>query len=105
MLAIATHVIICTLMAYGMIFSKTAVQSYIVLANLVVIFLGLRLFKGCMLTQHEDGTTTRLGVITMVENPEDISLHNFEEVAVGFSIVLQLAKTIALVLHLDQILF
>jgi hypothetical protein len=58
-----------------------------------------------MLTQHEDGTTTRLGVITMVENPEDISLHNFEEVAVGFSVVLQLAKTIALVLHLDQILF
>ena len=41
----------------------------------------------------------------MVENPEDISLHNFEEVAVGFSVVLQLAKTLVLVLHLDQILF
>jgi hypothetical protein len=99
------HVVICACMAYGILFSKTPVQAYIVLANLVVIFLGLRLFKGCMLTEHEDGFTTQIGKEFMLEDPNSVSTHNFEEVAVGFALVLQVIRTTVISLKLHEILF
>uniref|UniRef100_A0A6C0KYY7 Uncharacterized protein n=1 Tax=viral metagenome TaxID=1070528 RepID=A0A6C0KYY7_9ZZZZ len=101
-----SHVLICCFMGYGILFSKTPLQAYIVLANLVVVFLGLRLFKGCMLTQHEEGErTSRIGKVFMLENPDSVSTHNFEEIAVGFGLLLQLARTLLLTLKLDNVVF
>jgi hypothetical protein len=106
LLAQISHILICCFMGYGILFSKTPVQAYIVLANLVVVFLGLRLFKGCMLTQHEEGErTSRIGKVFMLENPDSVSTHNFEEIAVGFGLLLQLARTLLLTLKLDNIVF
>ena len=92
-------------MGYGILFSRTPVQAYIVLANLVVVFLGLRLFKGCMLTQLEDGYTSRIGKVFMLEKSDSVSTHNFEEIAVGFGLLLQLARTLLLILKLDNVVF
>lgn len=106
LLAQISHILICCFMGYGILFSKTPTQAYIVLANLVVVFLGLRLFKGCMLTQHEEGErTSRIGKVFMLENPDSVSTHNFEEVAVGFGLLLQLARTLLLTLKLDNVIF
>ena len=100
-----SHVLICCFMGYGILFSRTPVQAYIVLANLVVVFLGLRLFKGCMLTQLEDGYTSRIGKVFMLEDVDSVSTHNFEEIAVGFGMLLQLARTLLLTLKLDNVIF
>jgi hypothetical protein len=106
LLAQISHILICCFMGYGILFSKTPTQAYIVLANLVVVFLGLRLFKGCMLTQHEEGErTSRIGKVFMLENPDSVSTHNFEEIAVGFGLLLQLARTLLLTLKLDNVVF
>lgn len=100
-----SHVLICCFIGYGILFSRTPIQAYIVLANLVVVFLGLRLFKGCMLTQLEDGYTSRIGKVFMLEDADSVSTHNFEEIAVGFGMLLQLARTLLLTLKLDNVVF
>ena len=100
-----SHVLICCFLGYGILFSRTPIQAYIVLANLVVVFLGLRLFKGCMLTQLEDGYTSRIGKVFMLEDVDSVSTHNFEEIAVGFGMLLQLARTLLLTLKLDNVVF
>ena len=100
-----SHILVCACNAYGMLFSKTPEQAYIVLANLVIIFLGLQLYKGCMLSSHDGGATTKFGQIFILKNPEDVSQYNFEEITVGFSIILQLTRIFFLVFKLDNILF
>lgn len=87
------HIAVCACSAYGILFSRTPLQCFCVLSYLIVIFLGLRLFKGCMLTPMEDGETTRIGMAFMLEDPDAISTHNFEEVSVGFSLLLQIIRT------------
>ena len=105
LLAQLLHIIICIFIGYGLLFSKTPEQAFCVLAVIIVSFLGLRLFKGCCLTQLEDGETTQIGMNFMLEDPTAISTHNFEEVAVGLSLVLQIIRTGLIMLNLDNLLF
>ena len=99
------HVLVCLFIGYGVLFSKTQLQAFIVLVSIVIVFLGLRLFKGCMLTELEGGITTHLGRVFMLEDPDSVSLHNFEEIAVGFSLILQLARALAISLNLHNVVF
>jgi hypothetical protein len=103
--ALLLHILICSSIAYGLLFSKTPEQAFCVLTVIIVVFLGLRLFKGCCLTQLEDGETTKIGMNFMLEDPQSISTHNFEEVAVGMSLVLQIIRTGMIMLNLDNLLF
>ena len=98
------HIIICGSVSFGLLFSKTPEQAFCVLALIIVVFLGLRLFKGCCLTQLE-GETTQIGMNFMLEDPTAISTHNFEEVAVGLCLVLQIIRTGLIMLNLDNLLF
>ena len=41
----------------------------------------------------------------MLEDPKSISTHNFEEVAVGLSLLLQIIRTGLIMLNLDNLLF
>ena len=99
------HIIICSSIGYGVLFSKTPEQCFCVLVVIIIVFLGLRLFKGCMLTEFEDGETTQIGMNFMLEDPKAISTHNFEEVAVGVTLVLQIIRTGLIMLNLDNLLF
>ena len=105
MLAQLAHVIICTALGYGILFSKTETQAFSVLSVLIVVFLGLRLFKGCVLTELENGATSQIGMYFMLEEPNSITTHHFEEVAVGFGLFLQIIRTAAIMLKLDNLLF
>jgi len=96
------HIAVCTFSVYGVLFSQTPLQCFVVLSYLLLIFLGLRLFKGCMLTEMEQGETTRIGMAFMLEDPESISTHNFEEVTVGFSLLLQIIRTGLIMLNLQN---
>ena len=99
------HIIICFFSAYGILFSKTPLQAYIVLCYLVIIFLGLRLFKGCVLSPLEKGVTTDIGRIFILENPESVNIHNFEEITVGFSVLLQIIRTALIMFNLQDLIF
>jgi hypothetical protein len=99
------HVFICFCSAYGVLFSKTPLQAYIVLSYLTVIFLGLRLFKGCMLTPLEDGVTTDIGREFLLEDPSVMTNYHFEEVVVGFSMLLQLIRTGLIIFNLHDVIF
>lgn len=103
MLAQLTHIIICSALGYGILFSKTEAQAFCVLSSLIVVFLGLRLFKGCILTELEGGATTQIGMHFMLEDPASISTHHFEEVAVGFGLFLQIVRTAFIMLKLDDL--
>jgi hypothetical protein len=55
-----------------------------------------------MLTPLEDGETTRIGMAFMLEDPESMSTHNFEEVTVGFTLLLQIIRTGLIMLNLQN---
>ena len=55
-----------------------------------------------MLTPLEGGETTRIGMAFMLEDPESMSTHNFEEVTVGFSVLLQIIRTGLIMLNLEN---
>jgi hypothetical protein len=76
-----------------------------VLCFLVIIFLGLRLFKGCVLSPLEKGVTSDIGRVFMLENHESVSVYNFEEIAVGFSMLLQIIRTALIMLNLQDMIF
>jgi hypothetical protein len=80
-------------------------QAYIVLAAITIVFLGLRLTDGCMLSKFEDGITTDIGREFILEDPNSVSIKNFERVAVGFSLILQLGRVTAISLGLHDIFF
>jgi len=104
LLATLGHVIICTAMACGILFTTNAEQSFAVLANLVVIFIGLRTFKGCMLTQIEESeTTTLIGKYFMLEDPHSVSTYNFELITVGLTMVLAMVRTFVFVFKIPII--
>ena len=105
LIAVIAHIVICVAMVSGMLFCKTPTQAYAVLANLIVIFLGLRLFKGCMLSLLEEDATTGVGKIFILEIPTAVTTHNFEEIIVGFSLILQLIRTFVLVFKLEHAVF
>ena len=67
--------------------------------------MGLRLTDGCILTKIEGGFTTDLGREFMLMDTNSVSIKNFEEVAVGFSLILQLARVLAISLGLHDIIF
>ena len=96
------HIAVCVFSAYGVLFSKTPLQCFGVLSYLIVIFLGIRLFKGCMLTPLEDAETTRIGMEFMLEDPKSMTTHNFEEVTVGFTLLLQIIRTGLIMLNLHD---
>jgi len=100
-----SHILVCFFSAYGVLFSKTPLQAYIVLSYLTVIFLGMRLFKGCMLTPIEDGVTTDIGREFLLEDPSVMSNYHFEEVVVGFSMLLQLIRTALIIFNLHDVFF
>jgi hypothetical protein len=104
LLATLGHVIICSAMACGILFTTNARQSFLVLANLTIIFVGLRTFKGCMLTQNEEKeSTTLIGKYFMLEDPDSVSSYNFEQIAVGLSIVLSAVRTFVFVFKIPII--
>lgn len=65
----------------------------------------MRLTDGCMLTKLEGGITTEIGREFILLDTNSVSLKNFEEVAVGFSLILQLARVLAITLGLHDIIF
>ena len=99
-LSLIIHILVCSFSAYGLLFSKTPLQCFAVLSYLIVIFLGLRLFEGCVLTPLDGGETTQIGMEFMLKDPNSVSLHNFEEITVGFSVLLQIIRTALILLNL-----
>lgn len=58
-----------------------------------------------MLSKFEDGITTDIGREFILEDPNSVSIKNFERVAVGFSLILQLGRVTAISLGLHDIFF
>lgn len=102
------HLLLCLVMAYGVLFSKTLIQAYSVLCCLVVMFLMIRQFKCCILTPMElsgPTQTSRLGRALMVKDSEKVDLTTFEEISVGTVTVLQLIRTLTILIRSPEVLF
>jgi uncharacterized membrane protein len=102
------HAALCLVMAYGVLFSKTPLQALYVLACLLLVFLGIRLFKGCCLTPLENKempNLSQLGKLFIMKEHESISVNQFEEIAVGIVLLLQIIRTATILLRPPEILF
>jgi hypothetical protein len=102
------HAFLCLVMAYGVLFSKTPIQALMVLACLLVVFLGIRLFNGCCLTPYEKSnipSLTEMGRAYITKEVTTISLSQFEEIAVGIIMLLQIIRTATILIRPSELLF
>lgn len=102
------HALLCLLMGYGVLFSKTPEQALSVLACLLVIFCGIRLFDGCILSIYEESPIpklSQLGKAFITKDINKISTSQFEEIAVGLILLLQIIRTATILLRPSEILF
>jgi hypothetical protein len=102
------HGFLCLVMAYGVLFSRNHLQILSVLACLLVVFLGIRLFNGCCLTPYENTnmpSLSQLGMAYIMKDPKSISVSQFEEIAVGITLLLQIIRAGTILLRPPEILF
>jgi hypothetical protein len=104
----AIHALLCLLISDGVLFSRTPIQALSVLACILVVFLGIRLFEGCCLTPLENNFTpnlSQLGRAFITRDINKISISQFEEITVGTVMLLQIIRTATILLRPPEILF
>jgi hypothetical protein len=102
------HIVLTMVMAYGVLFSKTPIQAFSVLMTLVVMFLGIRLTNGCCFTELENKeipSLSTLGRSFLVKDITSVSVPQFEEMAVGICMLLQIIRTITVIIRPPEALF
>ena len=94
------HVLLCATMVIGVLFSRTRIAMGAVLATLVLIFVGIRLFHGCAMDNYEvcDGkpTLADLGKSLIVKDHRQMSTYDFEQSLVGNLLIVHVIKIYAL---------
>jgi hypothetical protein len=90
------HLLLCLIVTYGSLFSRTPFQAYSVLCCLVTMFLMIRKFNCCILTPLENSEltlkTTKIGRSFLIKNFGKISLTEFEEITVGNALLIHIIK-------------
>lgn len=102
------HALLCLVMAYGVLFSRTSKQALWVLACLLLVFLGIRLFNGCCLTPYEISdvpSLSKMGRAYITKDINTVTVSQFEEIAVGIILLLQIIRTATILLRPQELLF
>ena len=103
------HAILCIVMAIGVVFSRTPIAKGAVLGILMLLFIGIRLFRGCAMDSAEvclnKPTLAEIGMATTVKDYQTASIYDFEQAVVGNLLIVHLIKIYVLSLYPVETLF
>ena len=103
------HAVLCVVMVIGVIFSKTPIAKAAVLGTLMLLFIGIRLFRGCAMDSAEvcinKPTLAEIGMATTVKDYKIASIYDFEQAVVGNLLIVHLIKIYVISLYPVETLF
>ena len=103
------HALLCAVMVMGVLFSKTPVSLGAVLAILMLLFIGIRLFGTCIMDFTEECENkpilADIGAAMIVKDHKTMSKYEYEQAVVGSLLVVHLIKIYALSIYPVDTLF
>lgn len=102
MIVLLVQFIVALFFVYGLLFAKTALQSYIVLIGLVLLFLFKRYLQehsGC------SQLTELLKEFCLQKQSQDKEQSQAEELVLGTAVILAIARTAVITLKLHNVVF
>lgn len=103
------HALLCIVMIFGVIFSKTRITQGAVLATLLLLFIGIRIFKTCAMDMLEECTDkpilADIGMATIFEGYSALTKYQYEQAAVGSLLIIHIIKIYALSIYPVDTLF
>jgi len=108
-IATIIHAILCVVMVIGVVFSRTRISQGAVLGTLMLLFTGIRFFRGCAMDVTEvcddKPTLAEMGKAMLLKDYQHASIYDFEQTLVGNLIIVHLIKIFALSIYPLEILF
>jgi len=103
------HALLCAAMVIGVLFSRTRIAKGAILASLMLLFIGIRFFRGCAMDHLEvcdnKPTLADMGMAISVKNYKQASTYDFEQAVVGNLLIIHLIKIYALSIYPFDTLF
>ena len=103
------HALLCIIMVFGVLFSRTRIAQGAVLSILVLLFAGIRLFRGCAMDSYETCENkpilADMGKAMTVKDYKTFGTYEFEQTVVGNLLVIHLIKIYALSIFPWETLF
>jgi len=103
------HALLCSVMVLGVVFSKTRIAQGAVLAILMLLFIGIRLFGTCIMDFTEECENkpilADIGTAMIIKDHKNISKYEYEQAVVGTLLVVHLIKIYALSIYPVDTLF
>lgn len=104
-----THALLCAVMVIGVLFSRTRIAMGAVLGILMLLFIGIRFFRGCAMDNLEvcenKPTLADIGMAISVKDYKQASIYDFEQAVVGNLLIIHLIKIYALSIYPFDTLF
>jgi len=93
------HAFLCIVMVIGVLYANTPVAQGAILATLVLLFIGVRMFGTCIMDDYEvhpnKPILAEMGRQMSLKHPDDVSRYNFEQIVIGNLLVIHLIKIYA----------
>lgn len=103
------HALLCVVMVLGVLFSKTTISKGAVLAILLLLFIGIRLFGTCVMDFAEEcenkPVLADIGAAMIIKDHKNISKYEYEQASVGSLLIVHLIKIYALSIYPVDTLF
>ena len=103
------HAVLCAAMVIGVLFSRTRIAKGAVLGSLMLLFIGIRFFRGCAMDDAEvcenKPTLAEMGMATTIKDYKAASIYDFEQAVVGNLLIIHLIKIYALSIYPVDTLF
>ena len=103
------HALLCVTMVIGVLFSRTRIAKGAVLGTLMLLFIGIRFFRGCAMDDAEvcenKPTLAEMGMATTIKDYKTASIYDFEQAVVGNLLIIHLIKIYALSIYPVDTLF
>jgi hypothetical protein len=94
-----SHMMVSLFVAFGILFTKTPEGAFFVMVLLIVLFLMIRKFNGCVVTHSENPISmTSIGMAFAIKKDTSIQIPEFEEIGVGVCLMLQVIRLLTLLL-------
>ncbi len=105
----ATHALLCATVVIGVLFSRTSIAKGAILGILLLLFIGIRFFRGCAMDEWEvygdKPTLAEIGMATTIKDYKEASVYDFEQAVVGNLLIIHLIKIYALSIYPFDTLF
>jgi hypothetical protein len=103
------HALLCVVIVLGVLFSKTPISKGAILAILMSLFIGIRLFGTCIMDLVEEcenkPVLADIGAAMIIKDHTKISKYEYEQAAVGSLLIVHLIKIFVLSIYPVDTLF